>query len=147
MSEKEVPSRQLKNLIVNPKVQYKLITVFLGLFLLTVATLYSTFYLFFWRFKEKALSVGIPDGHVFFRFLSEQKSSLDTLFISFAVINFLLLILVGLVVSHRIAGPIQKLKNHLDKMDHDAEDFKLRENDFFNEIGPVVNKLREKFKV
>lgn len=146
MSENEVPTRQLKNLIVNPQVQYKLIMIFVGLFFITTSTLYSTFYLFFWRFKEKALSVGIPEGHVFFNFLSDQKSSLDSLFISIAVINLLLLIIVSIVVSHRIAGPIQKLKIHLAAMDHDAEDFKLREDDFFNDIGPVVNKLREKFK-
>ena len=146
MADKEVPSRQIKNLIINPRVQLKLIAVFAGVFLLTIGTLYSTILLFFWKFHEKALNVGIPEGHVFFRFLAEQKHSLDMLFIALAVINFFILILVGIIISHRIAGPVEKLKNHLDNIHSEAEDFRLRDSDFFSEISPVVNKLREKFK-
>jgi sensor histidine kinase YesM len=115
-------------------------------FLLTVVTLYSTIYLFFWKFQEKAISVGIPEGHVFFKFLSEQKYSLDMLFLALAIINFFILILVGIIISHRIAGPIEKLRNHLSNFHGEADDFKLRESDFFSDLGPVVNKLREKFK-
>lgn len=146
MADKEVPSRQIKNLIINPRVQFKLIAVFSGVFFLTVSTLYSTIYLFFWRFHEKAINVGIPEGHVFFKFLYEQKHNLDMLFVALIIVNFFVLILVGIVISHRIAGPIEKLKNHLETIHDEAEDFRLRENDFFSDISPVVNKLRERFK-
>ena len=146
MADKEAPSRQIKNLIINPRVQFKLIAIFAGVFLLTVGTLYSTIYLFFWKFHAKAINVGIPEGHIFFKFLAEQKYSLDMLFLALAVINFFILILVGIVISHRIAGPVEKLKNHLDTIHSEAEDFRLRVSDFFSEISPVVNKLREKFK-
>jgi methyl-accepting chemotaxis protein len=146
MSEKDIPSRQLKNLIINPRVQFRLLAAFSAVFIVTVLTLYGSVYLYFWRFKEKALSVGIPEGHVFFNFLSAQKNDLDTLFLSVAIVSFIILIIVGIIISHRIAGPIQKLKNHLETMNHEADDFKLRENDFFSELGPVVNKLREKLK-
>ena len=147
MSDKEILSRQIKNLIINPRVQFKLIAVFAGVYLLTEASLYSTIYLFFWRFQEKAINVGIPEGHVFFKFLGDQKYSLDMLFMALAVINFFILILVGIIISHRIAGPIEKLKIHLDTLHGEADDFKLRDSDFFSDISPVVNKLREKFKL
>ena len=138
--------RQLKNILINPKFQFKLMSYFVGLFFLTTICLYSTTFLFFWKLKQKALDVGIPDGHVFYRFLINQKNDLDNLFIGLAILNFFLLLGVGFLLSHRIAGPIFKLKNQLSKIETDSRDFKLRESDFFRELEPLVKNLKDKIK-
>jgi hypothetical protein len=138
--------RQLKNILINPKFQFKLMSYFVGLFFLTTICLYSTTFLFFWKLKQKALDVGIPDGHVFYRFLINQKNDLDNLFIGLAILNFFLLLGVGFLLSHRIAGPIFKLKNQLSKIETDSSDFKLRESDFFQELEPLVKNLKDKIK-
>jgi hypothetical protein len=96
--------------------------------------------------KQKAHNVGIPDGHVFYRFLNNQKSGLDHLFIGLAIFNFLLLVGVGFIISHRIAGPIHKMRSYLLQMDSNQEDFKLRESDFFPELSAMVKMLKEKSK-
>ena len=96
--------------------------------------------------KENALNVSIPDGHIFFKFLSNQKHDLDSLFVGLAAVNFLLLIGVGFIISHRIAGPIFKLKKQLGASGSDSEDFKLRQTDFFQELEPLVKALKEKTK-
>ncbi|WP_408099029.1 hypothetical protein ACJVC5_08940 [Peredibacter sp. HCB2-198] len=62
------------------------------------------------------------------------------------VFNFLLLIGTGFMVSHRIAGPLYKLKKHLGEMNRDSQNFKLREKDFFKELEPLVDSLKEKMK-
>lgn len=146
MNKSEASPRSLKNLLINPAFQIKLLSYFVIMFLVTTISLYSTTFLFFWRLKQKALDVGIPDGHVFFQFLANQKSDLDGLFIGLAIFNLLILIGVGLFLSHRIAGPLHKLKNHLSKLPGDPEDFKLRENDFFQEFGPLLKSLKERIK-
>lgn len=146
MTKNDQSPRQLKNILIIPKFQLKLLSYFVGLFCLTTISLYSTTFLFFYRMKEKALNVGIPDGHVFFKFLGNQKSDLDTLFIGLAGFNFLLLISIGFIISHRIAGPIFKLKGQLGQISSDSEEFKLRENDFFRELEPLVKELKEKVK-
>lgn len=138
--------RNLKNILLNPQFQLKLIGYFLGLFVLTTLSLYSTSFLFFWRLKQKALNVGIPKQHVFFTFLEGQKLELDLLFIALAVINLILLVGTGFIVSHRIAGPIYKLKKHMSQMNKNSEDFKLRKKDFFKELEPMIDELREKMK-
>jgi hypothetical protein len=138
------PPRTLKTFIINPKFQLKLLSYFIFLFFITTISLYSTTYLFFWRMKEKGLSVGIPENHVFYDFLIQQKSDLDTLFIWMAIFNFFALIGIGLLLSHRIAGPIYKLKNHLSQISTMQDDFKLRESDFFQELAPLVNELKKK---
>jgi len=138
--------RQFNNILINPKFQLKLLSYFILMFLITTISLYSTTFLFFYRLKEKALNVGIPDGHIFFRFLINQKQDLDVLFIGLAVFNFFLLIGVGFIISHRIAGPIYKLNKQLSIIPEDLEDFKLRESDFFQELEPLVQTLKQKIK-
>jgi hypothetical protein len=146
MNKPETTPRQFKNLFINPKFQLKLLGYFVALFFLTTISLYSTTFLFFYRMKEKALNVGIPDGHIFFKFLGNQKHDLDALFVGLAAFNFLLLIGVGFIISHRIAGPIFKLKKQLGQSGSDSEDFKLRQTDFFQELEPLVKALKEKTK-
>lgn len=143
MNKAEPKPRQLKNLLINPRFQFKFLSYFVTLFFISTLSLYTTTFLFFWRMKEKALNVGIPDGHVFFQFLVNQKRDLDLLFVGLAVFNFLLLIGMGFIISHRIAGPIFKLKNQLAQISDDTEEFKLRESDFFQELEPLVKKLKD----
>jgi len=146
MHKSEASPRQFKNLLINPKFQLKLMGYFVALFCLTTISLYSTTFLFFYRMKEKALNVGIPEGHIFFKFLGNQKHDLDTLFVGLAAVNFLLLIGVGFIISHRIAGPIFKLKKQLGPDSTDSEGFKLRQTDFFQELEPLVKALKDKTK-
>ena len=138
--------RKLKNILLIPQFQLKFLGYFLGLFFLTTASLYSTSYLFFWRLKQKALNVGIPDGHVFFKFVENQKSDLDFLFISLTLLNLFLLIGTGFIISHRIAGPLHKLKTYLGRLNPNSEDFRFREKDFFKDLEPVINDLRNRLK-
>jgi hypothetical protein len=139
-------NRTLKNLLLAPHFQLKLLSYFLGLFLISTASFYSTTYLFFWKLKSKALSVGIPDEHVFFKFLSNQKEDMDALFIGLALFNFFLLLGVGFIVSHRIAGPLMKIKEKLHSLGPESEELQLREKDFLQEMAPVVNELKERMK-
>ena len=140
-----VKERSWTSILINKAFQLKLLSYFVGLFILTTITLYSTTYLFFWNMKNKGLNVGIPEGHVYYQFLLNQKHDMDMLFIGLAVINLLLLLGVGFIVSHRIAGPIHKLKMFL--QDPKSQDkIQLRENDFFKELGPIVNDIKDKIK-
>jgi hypothetical protein len=63
-----------------------------------------------------------------------------------AALNFLLLIGVGFLISHRLAGPVFRLKKFLAEMDGDTKDFSLREGDYLKELEPVVNKMKDQFK-
>ena len=144
MNKVDPSPRKITNILINPKFQFKLLSYFIGLFLISTTSLYLTTYLFFYRLKEKALNVGIPDGHVFFNFIKNQQHDLDTLFIGLAIFNFFLLIGVGFIISHRIAGPIYKLKKQLSVISEDSNVFKLRQSDFFQELEPLVKALKEK---
>lgn len=140
-----VKERNWKNIIINPSFQLKLLSYFVVVFVLTTITLYSTTYLFFWNMKQKGLKVGIPEGHVYYQFLQNQKHDLDLLFIGLALVNFIVLISVGFIVSHRIAGPLYKFKKFL-KNPESEDKIQLRQNDFLKELEPLVNDLKDKMK-
>lgn len=146
MSQQYEIRRKPSNLLILPGFQFKLLGYFVALFLLTSASLYSASYLFFHRLNQKALSVGIPEGHVFFKFIANQKHDLDMLFIGLAIVNLILLIATVIVLSHRIAGPFLKLKKHLHSIHRESDNFKLRESDFFQDLEGTVDSLRDKLK-
>lgn len=139
MTSKE---RIWKNILVHRPFQIKLISYFILLFFLTTVSLYSTTYLFFWNMQKKGLRVGIPEGHVYYQFLANQKNDLDLLFIALVSLNFILLVSVGLILSHRIAGPISKIVKHLSDPELSRVPIEFRKNDYFQEIPPLINKLR-----
>lgn len=140
-------NRQLKNYLIEPEFQLKLISYFAGIFAFTTVSLYSTVFIFFWRLRQKALNVGIPEGHIFFQFIGNEKRDLDLTFALLALVNLIVLIGVGVVVSHRIAGPIHKLKGYLTRViSPDGPEFRLRKNDFLKDLEPVVNELKTRIK-
>jgi len=138
--------RQWRNILIEPEFQLRLLSYFVGLFVLTTISLYSTTYLFFHRLVQKGLHVGIPPGHIFYRFLQEQKAELDWVFVGLALVNLILLLGVGFIVSHRVAGPIFKLKNYLANLTPQSPPFSLRKKDFLKELEPVVSAVKDKIK-
>ncbi|WP_408099014.1 hypothetical protein ACJVC5_08860 [Peredibacter sp. HCB2-198] len=140
----EVKERSWTNILIDRPFQLKLMGYFVAVFVVTTFSLYSTTYLFFWNLRNKGLNVGIPEDHIFYEFLLNQKHDLDMLFIGLAVFNFILLLAVGFIISHRIAGPIYKLKQHLKDPKLKNEPLQFRQNDFFKELGPMLNDYKDK---
>ena len=124
----------------------KFIGYFIGLFIISSMCFYSAIYLFFYNLKSKALAIGVPKGHVFFLYIDNQQYDLNQFLIYLVIVNFLLLLIVGIAISHRVAGPLYKMRNYLTSIQADSEDFKLRQKDFFKELEPVVNNLKNKIK-
>jgi hypothetical protein len=137
--------RTWTNFLIHKTFQLKVIGCLSAIFIFSTLCLYSATYLFFWNLKSKGLKVGIPEGHHFYQFLLEQKHSIDIFFICLAGFNFVLLLSVLVIITHRIAGPINKVKSFLENPESE-EDFQLRESDFFQELRPLVKKFKERSK-
>ena len=62
---------------------------------------------------------------------------------------FLLLLLWGIILSHRFAGPIERLEKELKKMGEDGDHsrrIRLRKHDDIRPIAEAINKLMEKLE-
>lgn len=135
--------RKMRSIIVYPEFQLKLISLFIGLFFLSTISIFLATHLYFWNFKQKALKAGIDQSQALFSFLDTMKLELDLTFIVVAVINLIILFGCGILISHRIAGPILKIKNFLTNKNFQQHDFALRKSDFFKELGPLINQLKK----
>ena len=99
-------------------------------------------------FTNQGKVLGLPVDHVYFEFISQQSSFVNTLFIVAAVTVFCVLMLIGIILSHRIAGPLYRLEKHLDYMGETGErrELRFRKDDFFPEVASALNRFLSSIK-
>jgi sensor histidine kinase YesM len=130
-----------KIFIINSKLQYR----FLGFSLLLSFVSASLFYLatlyLFWKFEQTGYEVGLPAGHIFFRFIGNQRNFMSVLLLVASPIIIFVTCYVGIKFSHRVAGPIYQMTKHLKELNNSAEltEVTFRENDYFIELQDEFN--------
>lgn len=132
-----------KVFLINPRLQYSFLGFSLLMSLISIAVFYlATLYLF-WNFEQTGYSVGIPEGHIFFRFIADQRSLMNTILLIAAPIITLVTCYIGIKLSHRVAGPIYRMTKHLEELNEKGEskEVKFRENDYFLELQDEFNKF------
>jgi hypothetical protein len=109
--------------------------------LLAIAGFYATNAYLFWKMGQIGKSIGLHEGHVYYSMLSEQRFVADMLFALFAVLSVVAVIIFGIRVSHRIAGPIHRLKTELFQASQGKpfNELKFREKDCFPELADAYN--------
>jgi len=137
-----------KVFLINPRLQYSFLGFSLLMSLVSIAVFYlATLYLF-WNFEQTGYSVGIPEGHIFFRFIADQRSLMNTILLIAAPIITLITCYIGIKLSHRVAGPIYRMTKHLEELNENGEskEVKFRENDYFLELQDEFNKFLKSSK-
>jgi hypothetical protein len=97
----------------------------------------------FERFRDIGNQVALPENHPFYLFLQEQKTLFNSyLYIAFAV-GIVLSVVLTLFLSHRLAGPLVRMKSYLDEAialkKIPKYPIKFRKGDFFNDIPEKLN--------
>ena len=118
-----------KNFIINPKFQYQ-IARFLVL---------------------TTLAVGVLVGALAYCYLSihmDQESSVyQSFFLTWIILMAVIIVIVfilGLYLSNRIAGPLYGFERYLERLDsseNDIPQFKIRKKDYFNQLETMANKV------
>lgn len=137
-----------KVFLINPKLQYSFLGFSLLMSLLSIAVFYlATLYLF-WNFEQTGYSVGIPEGHIFYRFIADQRSLMNTILLIAAPVITFITCYIGIKLSHRVAGPVYRMTRHLELLNKDNEikEVKFRENDYFLEMQDEFNKFVKSLK-
>lgn len=109
---------------------------------------------------RSALLIGMMNFMVGFIFLvfgfsffkdDTNRSFITYYFISgFILLLFLTLtgLITGMILSHRVAGPIYALEKYLnDTLNGTKRDFKLRKNDEFKELEEICTKINSKINI
>jgi methyl-accepting chemotaxis protein len=119
--------------LINPRFQWRFIGFMATVSLLAISMLFVSNLLFFRNMEQEALAVGLTRDNPYFDFLQEQKSALSTLYFAVSGLVFVLMMGLGILYSHRIAGPLY----HLDR--------KMRRIASGEEPSPVTFRRRDQF--
>lgn len=128
--------------LVNPKFQIFIITFFTGLFLLTTIIMFALVYFVFMQFLSKGREIGLPADHVYFQFVDLQINFFIKAFIPCAMLTLGIFIVGGLLLSHKIAGPIYRFTNFLkglENSNYKESSVSFRQGDFFLEVSEEFN--------
>lgn len=125
---------------INPSFQFKFILYSMNWFLVAIISIMCSLNYFFWKFNQMGINAQLPANHIFFTFISDQKFQMNLIIGIVSLITILLTLIGGIVMSHKIAGPIYRFCEDLKKMNKEnINEIKFREGDFFLEVSEDFN--------
>lgn len=142
-SEKKVYHR--KKLLINPPFQLSFLKYVLGIAAFTLAIFYGAKVFFFYQTREYIGSMGIPPEHMIFDLLAQQSRVMDWIFLGAAVVEAFFLALLGLRISHRVAGPVYRVTQDMLSFarGEPARRIHFRKHDYFPELADAYNQQLE----
>jgi methyl-accepting chemotaxis protein len=137
-----------KTYLINPKFQISFILFSTITSLLGMSVFFAAVNYFFWSFKNMGKEYGIPENHIFFKFINDQSYKMNFFFLISAVVVFFISLIGALLLSHRVAGPIYRMTAHLNNASKNQEyqEVKFRNGDFFIELQDAFNTFVKKIK-
>jgi methyl-accepting chemotaxis protein len=134
--------------LINPRFQWRFIGFMATVSLLAIALLFVSNILFFRNMEHEALSVGLTADNPYFDFLREQKSTLSTLYFAVSGVVFVVMMGLGILYSHRIAGPLYNLDRKMRRIasGEDPSPLSFRRRDQFLELAESFNAMIVKLR-
>jgi hypothetical protein len=130
-----------KVLLINPKFQLQYMAWSGSMTVGVILIMHAAHLWFFRGLREQAIQSGLPENHVFFQFIKDRQHEMDLITLVTFVVLALMISVIGLYLSHQIAGPMYRLKKHFEEVGrtHQHTPLKFREGDFFQEIPDAYN--------
>jgi signal transduction histidine kinase len=116
-----------------------------GVSFVSIAIFYCANIYFFASLKKTGLQLNLPPEHIFFAFIRNQASTMNVIFLVTAIVAFAFIIFSGLFLSHRVAGPLHRLKKHMNDVieGKSTKNVSFREKDFFLDVAETYNRQLE----
>lgn len=130
-----------KQLLISPRFQHSFMRYVVGIALGTTLIFYAAKLVFFYQVQRHLHSLGFPPSHVLYDFTRHQSRVMDAIFATAALVECIFLAWMGLKLSHRVAGPLHRLRQELLRTAQGGEVTKLkfRDGDYFEELADAYN--------
>ena len=131
-----------RSLLIDPKFQLGVVLYFNGLVTFVLGALYLLLPQFLQKIELAARNAGLPIDHPVLLQLQTERSALAVFFLLFFLATSISATLVALIMSHRIVGPLYRLKEHWLRVAEGKtlDDVVFREDDFFHEVADACNR-------
>lgn len=96
---------------------------------------------FFMTYHGYAVEVGLRPSDPFFRVLYNMEMMLTNIFVGTSVAVVLVSIVGGIIFSHRVAGPMYRLRRHCEAVSRGetVESVVFRKKDYFSDVADAYN--------
>lgn len=130
-----------KVILINRSFQLNIIAHFIGLATFAIGAFYAANAWFFYKLAELGHELQLPADHVFFQFVNAQKLQMNWIFLTVSLLVVAVLSVGGALLSHKVAGPVYRLCQHLKGINegHTVKDLSFRKGDYFSEIADHIN--------
>ncbi len=134
--------RSLKNVLIYPEFQLRLITIISVISLIAPLLIYFFQYSAFQDQIENGQMMNLSEAHPYYVFYFDFQQRMLTVLFTTLLISFLTSLIVGLYVSHRIAGPLIKMRKHFEAIgrgDYEDHAIYFRDRDYFKDLAQSYN--------
>ncbi len=125
-----------------PEFQLKVVAYGVSIAALAGSIAYGASKYVFWKSLDVLKEAGLPMSHPVFAFLLQQEQTFDGVFLVLSTVGLFFSFMIGVRLSHRIAGPVLRLKHHLERSASGAAPAKLvfRDGDYFQDLADAYNR-------
>lgn len=148
MDQSTARTHKRKVYLINPRFQLTFVGYFMFFSIMAAVIYYVSIVIFFRKFAAIGMEVGLPADHVFFKFISDQQHTMDIIFLATSIVMVLALCIGGILLSHKVAGPVYRLSKHFKETPPGEmiSEVKFREGDFFPELPVAINDFLKNFR-
>ena len=134
-----------KKILIYPKFQIPLIVINIVIFLSVTALQLIFSHKAFSNFKDLGETAGFDASHPYFAFIERYEAEFMQYALIGAGVGFICFITANLILSHKISGPICRLKYYFSGLEKNKKpSLAFRKNDFFSELPEVINSAIER---
>jgi len=141
--------RKFGGYFIYPPLQFALIIVNVIIISLSTAVIYFKIMDSFNTLKNIGKEAGLVEGHPYFSFLD---STINIISINIAwtfTLSLFLTIAASIYLSHKIVGPIYRLKQYFLQMSESEEKrrpLSFRDGDYYSDLPGIINKALDNLK-
>jgi hypothetical protein len=146
--KKSVNKHKRKQIFSNPKVQIKIVITFAFLAVLYATANYYIAKGTLWSFSADVLQLDLSETNRddVNMLLKQQSETLNLQLLLFTALTCIVVTLGGLLMSHRLGGPIYQLRRYLRALTDGSTDphrIRFRKHDFFHDLADAFNNYQE----
>lgn len=134
--------------IVMPKFQLAIFMATFGSFFIAFITVAFMTYGSYRSLLKEGLKGQLEENHPYFQFIKHQYNELIIYLVMALVLGTVITAFFAFFYSNKIAGPIYRLKLHLEDFNKTKElkEISFRKGDYLEDLGPLINSCIQEIK-
>lgn len=138
---KDVLNRKFKSFLINRDFQISFLKWSLALAFVVFASIFLAVQSVFWKFREDGERLHIQPGSAYFQIIDRQHTFTNMVFVGVGLGCFLMISIGGMVLSHRVAGPLYRFRRHMleSKTSGHLKPVRFRKKDYFHDLSEAYN--------